>query len=84
MALRALAFLRAFQELSIVNVFVAARAVPKRQRLLEIPARVASNAGNFGVTAKQRKFCLGMIEFKLSRNLPPSCRRMAVFTLLLE
>lgn len=59
-----LPFLRAAGELAVVNVLVAIHAVCELQRLLEVPAGVASNAAYFHVFADERIFRLGMIELE--------------------
>ncbi len=56
-AFRTLTFLRALRKLAIVDVLVAVHALRKRERSLEVPARVAGNATHLGVLSEQRVFC---------------------------
>src|ERR1700674_1585384 len=64
MAGSALAAVGALEELTIVGVLVAIRALGKRQRLFEIATGVARAAVHSLVLAEQRVFGFGVIEIK--------------------
>lgn len=66
------ALLDAPDELAIVNVFVAVRAIVEWQRLLEVTIDMARRATNRGVLPEERILGLRMIEGKGGEQLFPS------------
>jgi hypothetical protein len=63
---------------------MAIRAIRKRYGPLEIATDVALDAADFGMHAKQRVFCLRMIEFKSRQYFLPTRGGVALLAALLE
>ena len=63
-------------ELTLVGVFVAVHSLRKWDGRLEIAVGMAIAARDCLVLAKQREFCLGVIESLKLSDLIPLCRVM--------
>src|SRR5579862_4643351 len=73
---RAFAFIGALEELALVGILMAIRALLEGDRLFEIPAGVALITAHRGMFAPQRKFCARVVKALAHRGrrhpLPPA------------